>query len=180
MKIRNLTLTALFAAVTAVCAQIAIPLPFSAVPFSMAMFAIFLCGAMLPKWYALAAQVVYVLLGAIGLPIYAHFTSGLSILVGPTGGYLVAYPIMAFLIAWGCELFPKRPFPAMIVSMAIATVVCYLLGSVWLSVQSGISLWAAILSGAAPFALFDGIKIVLAASVALVLRRALKKAKLAS
>ena len=83
MKIRSITLVAMFAAVTAVCSQISIPIPFSQVPFSMGIFAVLLTGALLPKYQALAAQLVYLLIGAVGIPVYAQFTGGLSILAGP-------------------------------------------------------------------------------------------------
>lgn len=178
MKIRSITLIAMFAAVTAVCSQIAIPLPFSQVPFSMGIFAVFLTGALLPKYQALAAQLVYLLIGAVGIPVYAQFTGGLSILVGPTGGYLVAYPVIAFLIAFACEKFQNHVYPASLVATLSSLLICYLFGSGWLAVQSGMGFEAAFLTGAAPFAVFDIIKGVLSCSLALVLRKALKKANL--
>ena len=71
MKIRSITLVAMFAAVTAVCSQISIPIPFSQVPFSMGIFAVLLTGALLPKYQALAAQLVYLLIGAVAVS-YTH------------------------------------------------------------------------------------------------------------
>lgn len=178
MKIRSITLVAMFAAVTAVCSQISIPIPFSQVPFSMGIFAVLLTGALLPKYQALAAQLVYLLIGAVGIPVYAQFTGGLSILAGPTGGYLVAYPIMAFFIAFVCEKFQTHIYPASLIATLVSLLICYLFGSGWLAIQSGTSFGAALLAGAAPFAVFDIIKGILSCSLALVLRRALKKANL--
>ena len=99
MKLKQLVLTGLFAAFTAVCAIITIPLPVTLVTINLALLAVFLTGALLPKGAALGAQAVYLLLGLVGVPVFAGFAAGPGILMGPTGGYLIAYPVMAFLIA---------------------------------------------------------------------------------
>ena len=111
MTTRELTLAALFVAVTAVLSQIVIPMPL--VPFNLAVLAVFLCGSLLPKGAALLSQLCYLLLGAIGVPVYAQFSAGPSVLFGVTGGYLVAYPVMAWLVAlliekWAGDAFWKR------------------------------------------------------------------------
>ena len=178
VKIRSITLIAMFTAVMAVCSQISIPLPFSPVPFSMGIFAVFLTGALLTKYQAFAALVVYLLLGAVGIPVYSQFSGGISVLIGPTGGYLVAYAIMAFLIAFACEKFPKHSYLASMISMHLSLMICYLLGSGWLAIQTGTNFGAALMTGALPFAVFDIIKAVLSASLAFALRKALKKANI--
>ena len=86
-KTYTLCLTALFTALICVLAQVQIPL--GPVPFTMAMFAFFLTGAMLPPVWALAAGVAYLLLGCAGLPVFAGFSGGVGILLGPTGGYIL-------------------------------------------------------------------------------------------
>src|ERR687883_1886220 len=95
LNIAMMTRTALMAAVTAVAAQIAIPLPFSPVPFTLQVLAVILSGLLLGPRYGALAQAVYVLVGTVGVPVFAGFSGGLGVILGPTGGYLVSYPIAA-------------------------------------------------------------------------------------
>src|ERR687889_115461 len=83
------------AAVTAVTAQITIPLPFSPVPFTLQVLAVILSGLLLGPRYGALSQAIYVLIGAIGVPVFAGFSGGLGIVLGPTGGYLLSYPAAA-------------------------------------------------------------------------------------
>ena len=95
------------AAVTAVTAQITIPLPFSPVPFTLQVLAVILSGLLIGPRYGALSQAIYVLIGAIGVPVFASFSGGLGIVLGPTGGYLLCY---VMLIA-GAELYYRRPVP---------------------------------------------------------------------
>jgi biotin transport system substrate-specific component len=89
MTTRDLALVALFAALTAVCAQIALTLPLvTGVPFTLQVFAVLASGAILGARRGFLSQVVYLLLGAVGLPVFARMHGGLGALAGPTGGYL--------------------------------------------------------------------------------------------
>jgi biotin transport system substrate-specific component len=175
MKTRDLVLTAFFAAITVIFSVISIPIPISPVPFSLSLAAIFLAGALLPKNHAALAQVVYILLGVIGLPVFSKMQGGPGVLVGPTGGYLIAYPIMAYLIALIIEKTGKRNFPVYLFSMLCSLVVCYTLGTLWLSLVAHLSIAAAFAAGVLPFAILDVVKAVLASLLALALYRALSK-----
>ena len=179
MKTRSLILIALFAAITAVFAQIVIPLPFTPVPFTMSLFAVFLTGAVLEKKAAFAVQMVYLLLGLVGVPVFGGFTGGPGILFGVTGGYLVAYPLMSFLTAWIPELLHRKNFGTYILGMLAGLVVCYVLGTVWLAVAAKSGLWQAVLTGVAPFVLLDLVKVACSAGLGLALGKALKAARLA-
>ena len=86
---RDICQIGIFVVASAVLAQIAIPLPFSPVPISLGLLGAFLSGIFLRPKCALFAQLVYLALGGMGLPVFGHFTGGLGILVGPTGGYLL-------------------------------------------------------------------------------------------
>ena len=88
-----MTRVALMAAVTAVAAQIAVPIP--PVPFTLQVLAVILSGLLLGPRYGALAQAIYVLVGAVGVPVFAEFSGGLGVILGPTGGYLVSYPIAA-------------------------------------------------------------------------------------
>src|ERR671914_471000 len=95
LNVATMTRVALMAAVTAVAAQIAIPLPFSPVPFTLQVPAVVLSGLLLGPRYGALAQAIYVLVGAVGVPVFAGFKGGLGIIFGDTGGYLLAYPVAA-------------------------------------------------------------------------------------
>ncbi len=88
-----MTRTALMAAVTAVAAQIAVPI--FPVPFTLQVLAVVLSGLLLGPRYGALAQAIYLLVGAIGVPVFAEFRGGLGVLLGPTGGYLLSYPLAA-------------------------------------------------------------------------------------
>src|SRR5215204_6140633 len=95
LNVAMMTRAALMAAVTAVAAQIAIPLPFSPVPFTLQVLGVILSGLLLGPRYGALAQAIYLLIGAVGVPVFAQFRGGLGVLLGPTGGYLLSYPIAA-------------------------------------------------------------------------------------
>ena len=95
--ISYLLLAALMAAVCAVCSWISIPLPFTPVPLNLGTLAVFLAGGLLGWRYGSISVLVFVLLGAAGLPVFHGFTGGVGIITGPTGGYVAGCSIAAFL-----------------------------------------------------------------------------------
>lgn len=97
-KTANLVLCGLFAALTAICAYINIPLGFTPIPMNLAMLAVFLAGGILGRKYGTVSMIVYVLMGTAGLPVFAGFQSGPGVLAGPTGGFLAGYIAAAFII----------------------------------------------------------------------------------
>lgn len=126
---KKLTLTALFAAIIAVAAPISIPV--GPIPITLAVFAIFLCGALLPPLYSVSATLVYIALGAVGLPVFSKFAGGFQVLIGATGGFIWAYPLMALVIALSVKLFKKRSVLSLAVGMVTALLICYSLGTLW-------------------------------------------------
>ena len=168
MKTAMMTRTALMAAVTAVAAQITIPLPL--VPFTLQVFAVLLSGLLLGPRYGALAQGVYLLLGAVGVPVFAGLTGGLGHLVGPTGGYLISYPAAAAIAGLAATAAARaKRSRALWTSFAAGTVgllVIYILGATWLSVVAGLPLPVAVAQGVLPFVAFDLIKTALAAFVA--------------
>ncbi len=175
MKTKNMILIALFAAVTVVCAQLVIP--FIPVPFSLSIVAIFTCGGILDKKSAALSQVIYILLGLCGLPVFSGFSGGLQKVAGPTGGYIIAYPIMAFIVALILEKAGKKTFGFLVLAMGSGLIICYVLGSIWLAFSQKISLWQALTIGVLPFIITDLMKIALSASVVLALEKALNRGK---
>ena len=167
----QLVLAALFAALTAVCSQIQIPLPM--IPINLALFAVHLCGALLgAKWGALS-MAVYALLGAVGVPVFAGFGSGPAVLFGKTGGYIIGYILCAAIVG----LLSRRlgfTFPKLCLSMVIGVAVCYVFGTAWFMVISGLNLATSLSYCVLPFLPGDAVKILLAAFLALRLRKPLQ------
>ncbi len=170
LNVATMTRVALMAAVTAVAAQIAIPLPFSPVPFTLQVPAVVLSGFLLGPRYGTLAQAIYVLVGAVGVPVFAGFKGGLGVIFGPTGGYLVSYPLaaaVAGLAAYAVARLPRRrALTSSFLWGVAALAVIYAVGATWLSVVTNLPLAVAIAQGVLPFVIFDLVKVALAALVA--------------
>ena len=105
-KTTYLALCGLFAALMAICSFITIPLGFTPVPVNLGTLGVFLAGGILGRKYGTISIAVYVLLGAVGVPVFAGLRGGLGVLAGPTGGYIIGYIVAAFLA--GQEKIPLR------------------------------------------------------------------------
>ncbi|MGI5970504.1 MAG: biotin transporter BioY [Oscillospiraceae bacterium] len=163
MKIRDMALCALFAAVITVCSWITIP---AAVPFTMQTFAVFLAGGLGGGKRAAASVLVYVLLGAAGLPVFHGFTGGIGILLGSTGGYILGF-IGAALTMWLFERLFGTGSLALASGMAAGLAVCYIIGSLWFAAvyvkaSGSVALGQIVSWCVAPFVLPDLIKLALA------------------
>ncbi|MBI2655790.1 biotin transporter BioY [Candidatus Woesearchaeota archaeon] len=99
-KLKGMVFAALFAALTGAVAWFKIPLPFTPVPITLQTLMVLLSGAMLGAYYGALAMIVYLLLGAIGLPVFAGGSAGFAALLGPSGGYLFSYPVAAFAVGY--------------------------------------------------------------------------------
>jgi biotin transport system substrate-specific component len=156
------------AAVTAVAAQIAIPL--QPVPFTLQVLAVILCGLLLGVRVGALAQAIYVLVGAIGVPVFSNFTGGLGQVLGPTGGYLISYPVAAAVAGLAANTITTAPRGrALLVgflSGCAGLAVIYVLGATWLAVVSRFTPAQAIAAGILPFVGFDLVKVALATLVA--------------
>jgi biotin transport system substrate-specific component len=170
MRAAVMARVALMAALTAVGAQIAIPLYFTPVPFTLQVPMVVLSGLLLGVRYGALAQVVYLLLGAVGLPVFAQFHGGLGTLLGPTGGYLLSYPFAAAAagLAFGAVASGRRgrAIAGGTAFGLLGLLVIYALGAAWLAVQAGLSAGEAVTAGVLPFVPFDVVKVVLAALLA--------------
>jgi len=175
----HLLLCALFAALTAVCSAISIPLPFTPIPVNLATLSVFLAGGLLGWKYGTISQMIYVLMGAVGIPVFHSFTGGLGVLAGPTGGYIFGYITAAFLTGLIIHFFKKETsIPVLAIAMSFGMLSCYLLGTIWFMVSTGAGLAAALLVCAAPFLLGDGLKIVIGCMLVKKLRPLLIKTKI--
>ena len=124
----SITMAATFAAIITICSWISIPV--MTVPFTLQTLAIFLCCWTLDFKTSMFAITAYILLGIIGVPVFANFSSGISAILGPTGGYLIGFVLMPptyYLIA----KIGKEKLPFRIIGLLAALFVCYLFGSIW-------------------------------------------------
>jgi len=130
---RDILLIAMTSVVTALAAQIAIPLAGSPVPITGQTFAVLLSGAVLGARRAMAAQLLYLAEGAIGLPVFAGARAGLGVLIGPTGGYLLAFPLGAAITGALAERGWDRRFFTMLIAMLLGSAAIFAGGLAWLS-----------------------------------------------
>lgn len=163
LKTQNIVICGLFAAITAVLAQISIPLPFTTVPLTMQIFAVALTGLLLGSKRGFVAILIYVLLGAIGLPVFAQMSGGLGVLLGPTGGFLLGCPFMAFVIGYISERTSSKLY--ILLSMVLGLVVVYITGTIMYSVVTNSTIKDSIMYCVVPFVVVDLIKLFLATSV---------------
>lgn len=166
---KDLVLTGMFTAILCVMAQISIPI--QPIPFTFALLAVFLIGALLSPRYAFLSVLVYLLLGAFGVPVFANMKGGLAHLTGYTGGFLAAYPIMAFITAMFYKYSKKHKIIGLTLGMLLSLAVCYLIGTLWFTHVSGTTFAAALAACVFPFAAFDLLKIALAVSFSVVIRK---------
>jgi biotin transport system substrate-specific component len=169
----ELVRTGLFTAILCVMSQLSIPV--QPIPFSFALFSIFLTGALLSPRSAFLAVLTYILLGAFGLPVYAGGKCGLQALAGMTGGYLMAYPFMSLITALFYKYIKRRKLVALSVGMVVSLALCYLVGTLWFTFVAKTNFYYALSVCVLPFLLFDLMKIVLAVSVSTVFRRLMQK-----
>ena len=131
--LENIVLVVAASLLTAAAAQVAIPLPWSPVPITGQSFAVLLVGATLGARRAFAAQIVYLLEGAAGLPFFAGGSGGAAILAGPTGGYLLAFPLAAALTGALAARGWDRRFATTVAAMLLGSAVVFAGGLAWLS-----------------------------------------------
>ncbi len=154
--------------VTAASAQFTMPAPFTVVPFALTPMAVLLMAAALGSRLGSLTQVLYVLLGAAGLAVFApspDLPPGALRLVGPTGGYLLAYPVAAFLTGWLAERGWDRRYATSVAAMLAGLAVIYVGGVSWLAVAYTHSIGAAITAGLVQFVALDVLKVLGAALI---------------
>lgn len=175
MDTKKMVLSAMFAALTVVGGQIALPI--GPVPITFQVVFCLLAGALLGARYGALSQILYILLGAIGLPVFAGASGGIGKLAGPTGGYLFSFIVAAFIIG---KLTEARNYKllGMALSMFLGLIIIYGLGTTQLALVLHMSAKKAIMTGVAPFLVLDLIKLGVAAAVAVGAKSALRAANL--
>lgn len=173
--LKMMVVAALFSAIIGVAAQIIIKIP--PVPFTGQTLAIMLTATILGKRYGTLSVTLYVLMGIIGIPVYSGMMSGLGVIFGPTGGYIIAFIPGAFLIGLMVEKFGHSTIGS-ITANIIGAMLILVIGSIWLKFFGHLNWSGAFQGGMLPFIIPDIIKATGAAIVGSVLYKRLTAAKL--
>ena len=143
-------------AIMAICAQVAIPMPFG-VPFTLQTLAISLCGVMLGAKKGTVATVAYVLVGFVGLPVFAHFGGGVAVVFGRTGGFILSFPILAFMAGIGA----RRGRVWFALCLVLGAAANYMGGLLMFSFVTGNTLWVSFTFVVAPFLAMSALEVAL-------------------
>lgn len=166
----EIILVGLFSALMAVCSWISIPAPAPLLPFTLQTFAVFCTLEILGGKRGFFSILAFVLLGAVGVPVFAEFSGGLGVLFGTTGGYIIGF-LFSALLYWAVETFFGKKLWVRIVSLILALLVCYAFGTVWFVIvysmgNASIGIGTALMWCVVPFILPDAAKLVLAVLIA--------------
>lgn len=158
----DISLIAMFAAIICICSWISIP--FMGVPFSLQTFAIFSCIGVLGTRRSILSVLLYLALGMIGLPVFSGFRSGMSAIIGPTGGFLVGFVFAVIVTGMVMKILPSKKLSKMI-AMFTGQIACYTVAMIWYSLvylESSAGFYETFSICVTPFVIPDIIKVVLA------------------
>ena len=162
--IKEITLIAQFAALTAVCSWLQVPT--APIPFTMQTFAVFLSVYVLGVGKGFLSVLVFLLLGISGLPVFANFQGGIGVIAGVTGGYLIGFLPAVLVTGLLLRICPEKPVMSFL-SMASGLLICYVFGTIWFIIMSnnggnGITVPSALKTAILPFIIPDIVKIIIA------------------
>lgn len=155
----DIVFIAMFIAIITVCSQISIPM--GQIPFTLQTLGVFIAASMLGTKRGLLSVIVYILMGIVGLPVFAGFSGGVGVLFGPTGGYIFGFIFTALIVGIMSDKLGKK-FWVLIVSMISGLAVCYLFGTVWFMAVTKTDFLAALMLCVVPYLIADGLKIAVA------------------
>jgi len=164
----------MFTAILAVLSIIQIPMP-SGVPITLQTFAMALCGYVLGAKKGTASTCIYLCVGAIGVPVFAGMTGGLSCFVGYTGGFLWGFIFLTLLC--GLAMNCKNKLLQIVLGIA-GLLICHLLGSIWYAIVASTGFWSSVLLVSVPYLVKDVLSVAGAYLVAVAVRKALRAANL--
>lgn len=176
-RLQQLIIISLFAAIIGILAQISIPLPFTAVPITGQTLAIGLAATILGSRNSTYATIIYIIIGAIGVPVFAQFTAGFGVILGPTGGFLIGFIPTVFIMGWYLEKTQFSYIQAFIANV-IGMFITLIIGTIWLKYVAHLSWTAAFIGGFAPFIVGGFIKAFMAAWIGIIVRNRLQTANL--
>lgn len=171
LSIKEITLVGMCAALMAIFSQLSIPLPFTSVPVTLQIFGLVVLAVIVGAKIGTLSIIVFVILGAIGLPVFANFTGGFGVIIGPTGGYIIGFIIMAFLIGYASS---KQNKILLFIASYVGLTIDLLLGTLYLKIVTGMSIQSALIAGFYPFILKDFITIALAVIIGLKVKKSVE------
>ena len=160
--LRDVLLVVGAAALTGLCAQVAIPLPYTPVPITLQTFAVLLSGAALGPWRGGAAMLLYLVAGSLGVAWFANGESGFG---GPTFGYIIGFVVAASVVGALASRGADRTASGTVAIMVLGNLIIYAFGVPWLMASTGMPLFVALEAGLWPFVIGDALKVALAAGL---------------
>ena len=173
MKTTTMTRIALMAAVLCILAPISIPVPVSSVALTLATFVLYLMAYILKPRQVLTVVGIYLLLGAVGLPVFSGYMAGISRFAAPGGGYLIGYLFLAGISSWFVQKYSAVSMQ--VIGMFLGTLVMYTLGTLWMANTTSISFLSALPAGMLVFLPLDILKIILASYIGRKIRLYIKQ-----
>lgn len=171
-RVKKLTTASLLTATICVSSMLSVNI--MGIPFSFALFGVFLSGLILSPLFAFTANVAYILIGLVGIPVFANFNGGLSAIFGASGGFIISYPFVAvtvsLLVSKSDRIFYKQ-----FIACLLSLVLCYFIGVVWYSFVYSCGIIQSLLICVLPFVIIDIFKIFLSCFVARILLKHIKK-----
>lgn len=178
LSIQTICFIGMFAAITSVLSIISIPTPWG-VPFTLQTFAVALSGYVLGKFYGTAATAIYVLLGLIGVPVYAGMSGGFGVFFGATGGYIWGFIIMTFFCGLAAEMKnDKKGYALKVILSIVGLAGCHMPGIIQLTLVTKMTFASAALVGSVPYLPKDIISMVCAYLIAVAIKKALRSANI--
>jgi biotin transport system substrate-specific component len=168
-ELRMMVFASLFAALTAAGAYIQVPIPFSPVPVTLQVFFVLLAGSMLKSKWGGLSMIVYTLLGIAGLPVFAGGSSGMGVLLGPTGGYIIGFILAAYIIGKFSEKVENAGKSGLFINalnMSAGVLIIYACGFIQLMFVAEVEPGAALALGVIPFLPGEIVKTAVAAYIA--------------
>lgn len=175
LKLRSLIITSLFAAIIGVMAQLIIPLPL--IPITGQTLAIGLAATILGSRYGTLSVLLYIAIGAVGVPVFTEFGAGIGKLVGPTGGFIVGFIPAAYIMGVVMEKWGFT-FKIAVLANVIGMFITLFFGTVWLKLGMNMTWTAAFASGFTPFLIVGVVKACLASWIGVIVRKRLISANL--
>ena len=168
LSIKEITFVGMCSALMAIFSQISIPLPFTSVPITLQTFGLVVLSVIVGAKIGSLSIIIFVILGAIGLPVFSHFNGGFGVLVGPTGGYIIGFILMAFLIGYASS---KKNKILLFIFSYIAVTTDLILGTIHLKIVTGMNIQAALIAGFYPFIIKDFITVSIAIIIGLKVKK---------
>lgn len=159
LSIKDIIVCGLLASITAVLSQISIPIPFTTVPLTMQVFAVMLCGMLLGPKLGFISQIIYLSIGSIGMPVFSQMSAGFGIILGPTGGFLLSFPIVAFTVGYFYHRYKSKLL--LVLGMICGLIVSYLIGTIQFCLITKVSFISGLMACVIPFVAVDLLKIAL-------------------